>query len=247
MLERIPEMIAGIEGPRVITVFLAECIDTRQRHPMVRQDHARRRLGRPARHPPSSTTSLTRQAAVERAAARRWRWTRARPPAGPARARALDRAHHVRSCLFAPPPGDLSRRSTPSCSRSSYPRPERDDRTPPPYNPKEHHRVDVVIRGGHHRRRHRRRRVHRRRRHPTATASSRSARSTGRGSREIDADGAIVTPGFLDLHTHYDGQVTWDDALEPSATNGITTIVLGNCGVGLRARAPGRPRVSSST
>ncbi len=54
----------------------------------------------------------------------------------------------------------------------------------------------------------------------------------GRGRREIDADGAVVTPGFLDLHTHYDGQVTWDDALEPSATNGITTIVLGNCGVG---------------
>jgi len=54
----------------------------------------------------------------------------------------------------------------------------------------------------------------------------------------IDADGAIVTPGFLDLHTHYDGQVTWDDALEPSATNGITTIVLGNCGVGF---APVRP------
>ena len=60
----------------------------------------------------------------------------------------------------------------------------------------------------------------------------------GRGRQEIDADGAIVTPGFLDLHTHYDGQVTWDDALEPSATNGITTIVLGNCGVGF---APVRP------
>ena len=54
----------------------------------------------------------------------------------------------------------------------------------------------------------------------------------------IDADGAVVTPGFFDLHTHYDGQVTWDDALEPSATNGITTIVLGNCGVGF---APVRP------
>jgi N-acyl-D-aspartate/D-glutamate deacylase len=56
--------------------------------------------------------------------------------------------------------------------------------------------------------------------------------------QEIDADGALVTPGFLDLHTHYDGQVTWDDALEPSATNGITSIVLGNCGVGF---APVRP------
>jgi len=58
-------------------------------------------------------------------------------------------------------------------------------------------------------------------------------------AREVlDADGALVTPGFFDLHTHYDGQVTWDDALEPSATNGITTIVLGNCGVGF---APVRP------
>lgn len=54
----------------------------------------------------------------------------------------------------------------------------------------------------------------------------------------IDADGALVTPGFIDLHTHYDGQVTWDDALEPSATNGITTVVLGNCGVGF---APVKP------
>lgn len=54
----------------------------------------------------------------------------------------------------------------------------------------------------------------------------------------IEADGALVTPGFFDLHTHYDGQVTWDDALEPSATNGISTIVLGNCGVGF---APVRP------
>jgi N-acyl-D-aspartate/D-glutamate deacylase len=60
----------------------------------------------------------------------------------------------------------------------------------------------------------------------------------GRAREEIDADGALVTPGFLDLHTHYDGQVTWDDALEPSTTNGITTVVLGNCGVGF---APVRP------
>ena len=60
----------------------------------------------------------------------------------------------------------------------------------------------------------------------------------GPSRTEIDADGAVVTPGFLDLHTHYDGQVTWDDALEPSATNGVTTVVLGNCGVGF---APVRP------
>jgi N-acyl-D-aspartate/D-glutamate deacylase len=63
-------------------------------------------------------------------------------------------------------------------------------------------------------------------------------RVDGPARQEIDADGAVVTPGFLDLHTHYDGQVTWDDALEPSATNGITSIVLGNCGVGF---APVRP------
>ncbi|HEV3131436.1 MAG TPA: amidohydrolase family protein [Acidimicrobiales bacterium] len=54
----------------------------------------------------------------------------------------------------------------------------------------------------------------------------------------IDADGAFVTPGWVDVHTHYDGQVTWDDALEPSASNGVTTVVMGNCGVGF---APVRP------
>jgi N-acyl-D-amino-acid deacylase len=54
----------------------------------------------------------------------------------------------------------------------------------------------------------------------------------------LDADGAIVTPGWIDIHTHYDGQVTWDDVLEPSASNGVTTLVMGNCGVGF---APVRP------
>ena len=56
--------------------------------------------------------------------------------------------------------------------------------------------------------------------------------------RTIDADGALVPPGWVDVHTHYDGQVTWDDALEPSASNGVTTLVMGNCGVGF---APVRP------
>ncbi|MFM2076139.1 MAG: hypothetical protein RJA49_29 [Actinomycetota bacterium] len=54
----------------------------------------------------------------------------------------------------------------------------------------------------------------------------------GRGQREVDADGALVTPGFVDIHTHYDGQATWDHRLQPSSDHGVTTVVAGNCGVG---------------
>lgn len=54
----------------------------------------------------------------------------------------------------------------------------------------------------------------------------------GRGAREVDADGAIVTPGFVDIHAHYDGQATWDRHLSPSSWHGVTTVVMGNCGVG---------------
>jgi N-acyl-D-aspartate/D-glutamate deacylase len=61
----------------------------------------------------------------------------------------------------------------------------------------------------------------------------------GRGGREVDADGMLVTPGFVDIHCHYDGQATWDSRLLPSAWHGVTTIVMGNCGVGF---APVRPR-----
>lgn len=58
------------------------------------------------------------------------------------------------------------------------------------------------------------------------------------GAREIDATGLLVTPGFVDLHTHYDGQAIWSDRLTPSSAHGVTTAVMGNCGVGF---APCRP------
>jgi len=58
------------------------------------------------------------------------------------------------------------------------------------------------------------------------------------GRREISAKGLIVTPGWVDIHTHYDGQVTWDPYLSPSCWHGVTTVVMGNCGVGF---APARP------
>jgi N-acyl-D-aspartate/D-glutamate deacylase len=54
----------------------------------------------------------------------------------------------------------------------------------------------------------------------------------GRGRRTIDAEGRKVTPGWVDIHTHYDGQITWDSVLAPSSTNGVTSLVVGNCGVG---------------
>ncbi len=57
-------------------------------------------------------------------------------------------------------------------------------------------------------------------------------RVTGSAKNTVDARGCIITPGFIDLHTHYDGQVSWDEELQPSVNHGVTTAVLGNCGVG---------------
>ncbi|OYU15187.1 MAG: amidohydrolase [Alphaproteobacteria bacterium PA4] len=60
----------------------------------------------------------------------------------------------------------------------------------------------------------------------------------GTGAEEIDARGQIVTPGFVDVHTHYDGQATWEQRMTPSSGHGVTSVVMGNCGVGF---APCRP------
>ncbi|HEY3735804.1 MAG TPA: amidohydrolase family protein, partial [Jatrophihabitans sp.] len=60
----------------------------------------------------------------------------------------------------------------------------------------------------------------------------------GPARRVIDAEDRIVTPGWVDIHSHYDGQALWDELLTPSGAHGVTTTVLGNCGVGF---APARP------
>ena len=61
----------------------------------------------------------------------------------------------------------------------------------------------------------------------------------GPAAREVQADGALVTPGWVDIHTHYDGQATWDADLTPSSWHGVTTTVFGNCGVGFAPVRPG--------
>jgi N-acyl-D-aspartate/D-glutamate deacylase len=60
------------------------------------------------------------------------------------------------------------------------------------------------------------------------------------GAEELDATGKVVTPGFVDIHTHYDGQVTWDATLSPTSWHGVTTLVLGNCGVGFAPVEPSK-------
>ncbi|MFM8691558.1 MAG: amidohydrolase family protein [Limnohabitans sp.] len=55
----------------------------------------------------------------------------------------------------------------------------------------------------------------------------------------LDATGLWITPGFVDIHTHYDGQVTWDECFTPSIYHGVTTLVMGNCGVGFAPKRPG--------
>ena len=64
-------------------------------------------------------------------------------------------------------------------------------------------------------------------------------RVDGAAHRRIDASGAWLTPGFIDLHTHYDGQASWDETFSPSVQHGVTTLLFGNCGVGFAPLAPG--------
>ena len=69
-----------------------------------------------------------------------------------------------------------------------------------------------------------------------------NGRITGAALQRIAAHGAWLTPGFIDIHTHYDGQATWDETFSPSIHHGVTTLVMGNCGVGFAPNVPGDRR-----
>ncbi len=74
----------------------------------------------------------------------------------------------------------------------------------------------------------------------TAVVDAGSGDDVGPARRVVDADGRLVTPGWVDVHTHYDGQASWDPFLTPSSWHGVTTVVMGNCGVGFAPAAPDR-------
>jgi N-acyl-D-amino-acid deacylase len=74
----------------------------------------------------------------------------------------------------------------------------------------------------------------------TEVGDAADGRIDGPAREEIDADGLLVTPGFVDIHTHFDGQVTWDPLLTPTCWHGVTTVVMGNCGVGFAPVHPDR-------
>ena len=74
----------------------------------------------------------------------------------------------------------------------------------------------------------------------TAVIDADSGETTGEATRVVDATGKLVTPGWVDIHTHYDGQASWDPYLTPSSWHGVTTVVMGNCGVGFAPAAPDR-------
>ena len=69
-------------------------------------------------------------------------------------------------------------------------------------------------------------------------ASPGVGKDLGPAERKVSADGLLVTPGWVNVHTHYDGQVTWDPLMTPSLWHGVSTVVMGNCGVGFAPASP---------